>query len=107
MYRHGGSTSFRRESRLAECWCHLHTVAQTVSLSPAWYPIGERVYLSIDPGRRPGLVLLLEPAASLVLTGGVESANRHLAFYEARKGSGLGTDLSPRRKDRPRLNRRQ
>jgi indole-3-acetate monooxygenase len=54
MYRHGGSTSFRRESRLAECWCHLHTVAQTVSLSPEWYPIGERAYLSIDPGRRQG-----------------------------------------------------
>jgi hypothetical protein len=53
-YRHGGSTSFRRESRLAECWCHLHTVAQTVSLSPEWYPIAERVYLSIDPGRRQG-----------------------------------------------------
>ena len=42
------------ESRLAECWCHLHTVAQTVSLSPEWYPIGERVYFSIDPGRRQG-----------------------------------------------------
>ena len=54
MYRHGGSRSFRRESRLAECWCHLHTVAQTVSLSPEWYPIGERAYLSIDPGRRQG-----------------------------------------------------
>ena len=54
MYRHGGSTPFQRESRLAECWCHLHTVAQTVSLSPEWYPIGERVYLSIDPGRRQG-----------------------------------------------------
>jgi indole-3-acetate monooxygenase len=54
MYRHGGSTSLRRASRLAECWCHLHTVAQTVSLSPEWYPIGERAYLSIDPGRRQG-----------------------------------------------------
>jgi hypothetical protein len=26
MYRHGGSTSFQRESRLAECWRDLHVV---------------------------------------------------------------------------------
>jgi hypothetical protein len=34
MYRHGGSTSFKRESRLAECWRDLHVVGQTVTLSP-------------------------------------------------------------------------
>jgi hypothetical protein len=43
MYRHGGSTSFQRESRLAECWRDLHVVAQAVTLAPEWYPIGGRV----------------------------------------------------------------
>jgi len=52
VYRHGGSTSFKRESRLAECWRDLHTVGQTVTLAPEWYPIGGRVYLGIDPGPR-------------------------------------------------------
>jgi indole-3-acetate monooxygenase len=52
MYRAGGSTSFKRESRLAECWRDLHTVAQTVTLAPEWYPIGGRVYLGLDPGSR-------------------------------------------------------
>jgi alkylation response protein AidB-like acyl-CoA dehydrogenase len=52
MYRHGGSTSFQRESRLAECWRDLHTVGQTVTLAPEWYPIGGRVYLGMDPGPR-------------------------------------------------------
>jgi alkylation response protein AidB-like acyl-CoA dehydrogenase len=52
MYRHGGSTSFERESRLAECWRDLHVVAQTVTLAPEWYPIGGRVYLGMDPGPR-------------------------------------------------------
>jgi indole-3-acetate monooxygenase len=52
MYRHGGSTSFKRESRLAECWRDLHTVGQTVTLAPEWYPIGGRVYLGLDPGSR-------------------------------------------------------
>jgi alkylation response protein AidB-like acyl-CoA dehydrogenase len=52
MYRHGGSTSFKRESRLAECWRDLHTVGQTVTLAPEWYPIGGRVYLGMDPGAR-------------------------------------------------------
>jgi alkylation response protein AidB-like acyl-CoA dehydrogenase len=28
VYRHGGSTSFKRERRLAECWRDLPTVAQ-------------------------------------------------------------------------------
>jgi alkylation response protein AidB-like acyl-CoA dehydrogenase len=52
VYRHGGSTSFKRESRLAECWRDLHVVGQTVTISPEWYPIGGRVYLGMDPGSR-------------------------------------------------------
>lgn len=52
VYRHGGSTSFQRESRLAQCWRDLHTVGQTVTLAPEWYPIGGRVYLGMDPGPR-------------------------------------------------------
>ena len=52
MCRHGGSTSFKRESRLAECWRDLHTVGQTVTLAPEWYPIGGRVYLEMNPGPR-------------------------------------------------------
>jgi alkylation response protein AidB-like acyl-CoA dehydrogenase len=52
VYRMGGSTSFKRESRLAECWRDLHTVGQTVTLAPEWYPIGGRVYLGMDPGSR-------------------------------------------------------
>jgi alkylation response protein AidB-like acyl-CoA dehydrogenase len=52
VYRHGGSTSFKRESRLAECWRDLHTVGQTVTIAPEWYPIGGRVYLGMDPGTR-------------------------------------------------------
>jgi indole-3-acetate monooxygenase len=52
VYRHGGSTSFKRASRLAECWRDLHTVAQTVTLAQEWYPIGGRVYLGLDPGSR-------------------------------------------------------
>jgi indole-3-acetate monooxygenase len=52
MYRHGGSTSFRRESRLAECWRDLHVVAQAVTLLPEWYPIGGRALLHMDPGPR-------------------------------------------------------
>jgi hypothetical protein len=38
-YGHGGSTSFKRDSRLAECWRDLHTAGQTVTLTPEWYPI--------------------------------------------------------------------
>jgi len=52
VYRMGGSTSFKRESRLAECWRDLNTVGQTVTLAPEWYPIGGRVYLGLDPGSR-------------------------------------------------------
>ncbi|MGH7048999.1 MAG: acyl-CoA dehydrogenase family protein [Stellaceae bacterium] len=52
VYRLGGSTSFRRDSRLAECWRDLHVVGQTVTIAPEWYPIGGRVYLGMDPGPR-------------------------------------------------------
>lgn len=52
VYRHGGSTSFKRESRLAECWRDLHDVGQTVTVAPEWYPIGGRVLLGMDPGPR-------------------------------------------------------
>jgi alkylation response protein AidB-like acyl-CoA dehydrogenase len=52
VYRHGGSTSFKRESRLAECWRDLHVVAQTVTIGPEWYPIAGRALLGMDPGTR-------------------------------------------------------
>jgi hypothetical protein len=52
VYHHGGSTSFKRASRLAEWLRDLHTVGQTVTLAPEWYPIGGRVYLGLDPGPR-------------------------------------------------------
>jgi indole-3-acetate monooxygenase len=52
VYRHGGSTSFKRDSRLAECWRNLRTFGQTVTLAPEWYPIGGHVYLGVDPGPR-------------------------------------------------------
>jgi len=52
VYHFGGSTGFKRETRLAECWRDLHTVGQTVTLAPEWYPIGGRVYLGLDPGSR-------------------------------------------------------
>jgi indole-3-acetate monooxygenase len=52
VYRHGGSTSFKRESRLAECWRDLHVVGQTVTVAPEWYPIGGRALLGMDPGPR-------------------------------------------------------
>lgn len=52
VWRQGGSTSYRRESRLAECWRDLHVVGQAVTIMPEWYPIGGRVYLGMDPGPR-------------------------------------------------------
>ena len=52
VYRHGGSTSFKRDSRLAECWRDLQVVGQTVTIAPEWYPIGGRVLLGMDPGSR-------------------------------------------------------
>jgi len=52
MYRLGGSTSYRRESRLAECWRDLHVVGQAVTIAPEWYPIGGRALMGLDPGPR-------------------------------------------------------
>jgi indole-3-acetate monooxygenase len=52
VYRHGGSTSFKRESRLAECWRDLHVVGQTVTVAPEWYPICGRALMGMDPGPR-------------------------------------------------------
>ena len=52
MYRHGGSTSYKRESRLSECWRDLQVVGQAVTLLPEWYPMGGRVFLGMDPGPR-------------------------------------------------------
>ena len=52
VYRHGGSTSFKRESRLAECWRDLHVVGQTVTVGPEWYPIAGRALMGMDPGTR-------------------------------------------------------
>ena len=52
VYRWGGSTSFKRETRLAECWRDLHVVGQTVTVGPEWYPIGGRALMGMDPGSR-------------------------------------------------------
>ena len=52
VFRQGGSTSYRRESRLAECWRDLHVVGQAVTLMPEWYPMGGRVFMKMDPGPR-------------------------------------------------------
>jgi indole-3-acetate monooxygenase len=52
MYRMGGSTSYRRESRLSECWRDLHVVGQAVTIAPEWYPIGGRALMKMDPGPR-------------------------------------------------------
>jgi alkylation response protein AidB-like acyl-CoA dehydrogenase len=52
VYRLGGSTSFKRETRLAECWRDLHVVGQTVTIAPEWYPIGGRAFLGMDTGPR-------------------------------------------------------
>ena len=52
MYRAGGSTSFKTDSRLAECWRDLQTVSQTVNVMPEWYPIGGRAIMGMDPGPR-------------------------------------------------------
>jgi alkylation response protein AidB-like acyl-CoA dehydrogenase len=52
VYRQGGSTSYRYQSRLAECWRDLHVVGQAVTIMPEWYPMGGRVFLGLDPGPR-------------------------------------------------------
>ncbi len=43
MFRHGGSTSFKTGSRLAEVWRDLQVVGQAATLAPEWYPIGPRL----------------------------------------------------------------
>ena len=52
VYRFGGSTSFRADSRLAACWRDLHVVGQSGTIAPEWYPLGGRLYLGMDPGSR-------------------------------------------------------
>ena len=52
MYRQGGSTSYRRESRLSECWRDLQVVGQAATLAPEWYPIAGRALMEMDPGPR-------------------------------------------------------
>jgi hypothetical protein len=52
VYRHGGSASFERASRLAECWRDLHVVGQTVAIAPECTPSAAGVYLGMDPGPR-------------------------------------------------------
>ena len=52
MYGHDGSTSYKRESCLAECWRDLHVVAQAVTLLPEWLPDRRRALLKMDPGPR-------------------------------------------------------
>ena len=52
VYRHGGSTSFKRANRLAECWRDLHVVGQTVTVGPEWYPIAGRALLGMETGPR-------------------------------------------------------
>src|SRR6185503_12416024 len=52
VYRQGGSTSYRCESRLAECWRDLQVVGQAVTIMPEWYPMGGRVFMQMDPGPR-------------------------------------------------------
>src|SRR5262249_61632316 len=54
VYRQGGSTSYKRESRLAECWRDLHVVGQAVTIMPEWYPIGGRGPVDKEPGPRAG-----------------------------------------------------
>jgi alkylation response protein AidB-like acyl-CoA dehydrogenase len=51
-YRHGGSTSFKADSRLAECWRDLQVVGQTSTIAPEWYPIAGRALMGMDPGPR-------------------------------------------------------
>src|SRR5262249_24052668 len=52
MYRLGGGTSYRGESRLSECWRDLQVVGQAATLAPEWYPSGGRALMGMDPGPR-------------------------------------------------------
>ena len=73
VYRHGGSTSFKRESRLAECWRDLHVVGQTVTVAPEWYPIGGRALLGDGSGLAAALV-------GIRLTLGADGSDRCSRF---------------------------
>lgn len=44
MFRHGGSTSFKTGSRLAEAWRDLQVVGNAATLAPEWYLIGGRAF---------------------------------------------------------------
>ena len=59
VYRQGGSTSYRRESRLAECWRDLQVVGQAVTHHAGVVPDGRPGL----PGDGPG------PAAALATAG--------------------------------------
>jgi hypothetical protein len=52
MYRHGGSTSFRRDTRIAQCWRDLQVVGQAGQVMPEWYPLGGRILLGLEPSPR-------------------------------------------------------
>ena len=52
VVRHGGSSSYVRPSRLAECWQDLQVVGQAVAVAPEWYPIAGRALMGMDPGPR-------------------------------------------------------
>jgi len=52
VYHFSGTTGFKRDTRMAECWRDLHTVGQTGMVAPEWYPIAGRVFLGMDPGLR-------------------------------------------------------
>ena len=52
VYHFSGSTGFKRDTRMSECWRDLHTVGQTGMVAPEWYPIAGRAFLGLDPGPR-------------------------------------------------------
>jgi len=52
VYHFSGTTGFKRDTRMSECWRDLHTVGQTGMVAPEWYPIGGRVLLGMNPGPR-------------------------------------------------------
>jgi alkylation response protein AidB-like acyl-CoA dehydrogenase len=52
MFRHGGSTGYRHDSRLAQCWRDLQVVGQAATLLPEWYPLAGRILLGMEPSPR-------------------------------------------------------
>ena len=52
VYHFSGTTGFKRDTRMSECWRDLHTVGQTGMVAPEWYPIAGRAFLGLDPGPR-------------------------------------------------------